>query len=493
MSSPEYDLTPRAPELRTLLWPDSVLDFQDAILDLNLKQPLYIVGGAVRDAFLHRPVKDIDLAVPKDAVRIARKIANAFSGDLFVMDAERGVARVLLDTAEGRLVVDVAQFRGDDLLADLLGRDFTINAMAVDLRSDLGLLIDPLRGSEAAAAKVIQRCTPESIADDPLRGLRAIRQSAQLGFRIEPRTSADIRAHAPALGQVSPERVRDEFFKLLALQRATMGLRTAQHLGLLEQVLPEATQLIGQAAPSLGIADRWRYTLEAVQRLVRILTTISYRRTDNTAATFDMGMLAIQFDRYRQSLNDYLDTQWPEERQQWALLMLGALLHLTDEDPERAADVAVGCAENLRLSNPEKKRLRQMVAHYHESLRLPLQPGELELHRYWYPLGIGGVDALLLGLAHYLAMVNVEFDQDVWLVMVERARLALDAYYQRYDEIVSPALLVDGSALMDALSLHGGPIIGELLTFIREAQVQGDITSEEDALVAARDYLQNRT
>ncbi|MCA9912418.1 MAG: CCA tRNA nucleotidyltransferase, partial [Anaerolineae bacterium] len=466
MSFPEYDLTPRLPEFRTLLWPDVVLDLQDAIRELDVKQPLYIVGGAVRDAFLHRPVKDIDLATPQNAIKLARKITNHFDADLFVMDAERGVARVLLDTADGRLVIDVAQFRGDDLLSDLLGRDFTINAMAVDLQGDLGLLIDPLKGGEDAVAKVIRRCAEVSIADDPLRGLRAIRQSVQLGFRIEPSTSADIRAEAANLVRISPERLRDEFFKMLALQRPTMALRSSQYLGLLEHVLPEVNQLVGKSAPEQGIPDLWSYTLEACQRMERILTTVSYRRTDNTAATFDMGMLAIQFDRYRQQLNDYLDTEWPEERQQWALLMFGTLLHFVAETPEEAAEIAIGAANDLRLSNPEKKRLRQMITDYRASLELPRESGELLLHRYWYSLEQGGVDALLLGLAHYLAWINVELNQDTWLLFIERARHALEAYYKRYSEVVSPQLFVDGSVLMEELNIKGGPIVGDLLRLI---------------------------
>lgn len=490
MSSPEFDLTPKALEFRTLSWSDVVLDFQDAIHDMRVKQPLYIVGGAVRDAFLHRPVKDIDLATPKDAIKLARKITNYFNGDLFVMDAERGVARVLLDTAEGRLVIDVAQFRGDDLLSDLLGRDFTINAMAVDLHGDLGLLIDPLNGGEDAAAKVIRRCTDQSISDDPLRGLRAIRQSVQLGFRVEPSTTADIRAEAVNLAQISPERIRDEFFKMLAVQRPTMALRTAQHLGLLEYVLPDVSRLIGKSAPEQGIPDVWNYTLEACQRLGRILTTVSYRRTDNTAATFDMGMLAIQFDRYRQQLNDYLDSEWPQERQQWALLMFGTLLHFVAESPEESAEIAVRAANDLRLSNPEKKRLRQMISAYRASLQLPLEAGDLELHRYWYALEQGGIDALLLGLAHYLAQINLELDQDKWLVFVERVRHAFEAYFRRYDEVVSPELFVDGSNLMEELSIQGGPVIGELLTLIREGQVTGKVKNAGEALRLAREYLE---
>src|SRR5690606_18615762 len=185
----------------------NILDIQDKLLELNLNVSLYIIGGAVRDAFLHFPVKDIDLATPTDSIKTARKIANAFNGDMFVMDMERGIARVLIDTDECKLTLDISAFRGDDLLEDIVGRDFTINAMAVDMLGDLQLLIDPLNGETDAMQKVIRRCSPVSIADDPIRALRAVRQSTHLKFRIEPETLKDIHLYGAKLLETSPERV----------------------------------------------------------------------------------------------------------------------------------------------------------------------------------------------------------------------------------------------------------------------------------------------
>ncbi|MCU0477035.1 MAG: CCA tRNA nucleotidyltransferase, partial [Anaerolineae bacterium] len=91
------DLTPRTPT-RPLLWPDLLLDLADWLLDQDDSVPVHIVGGAVRDAYLGYPLKDIDLVAASGAVRLARRLADAFNGDVFVMDAEREVARVLIET-----------------------------------------------------------------------------------------------------------------------------------------------------------------------------------------------------------------------------------------------------------------------------------------------------------------------------------------------------------------------------------------------------------
>src|SRR5262245_19408711 len=131
-------LIPRQPS-RPFFWPDIVPELQALLI--NFPEPVYIVGGAVRDAFLHRPIHDLDFAIAGDSLGLARQIANSFKGSFFVLDNERGVGRALLDTPDGRVMIDIARFRGPGLLEDLQDRDFTVNAMAVDLQGDLNLLI----------------------------------------------------------------------------------------------------------------------------------------------------------------------------------------------------------------------------------------------------------------------------------------------------------------------------------------------------------------
>lgn len=478
------DLTPRKPKTRLMLWSDTILDIQDKILDLNLTDPLYIIGGAVRDAFLHLPVKDIDLATPVNSIKIARKIANAFKGDIFVMDDERGVARVLIDTDKGKLTLDIAAFRGDDLMTDILGRDFTVNAMAVDMVGDLQLLIDPLNGEADATQKVIRRCSPISISDDPIRALRAVRQSTQLKFRIEPETLKDIRAHGLKLLETSPERIRDEFFKILGLHRSTSAIKVLHALGLLQAILPEIQSLEGKILPEPHIFEGWKQAIETVENLAGIMDTISYRRSDSTAASFAYGMLAMQLDRFRKELNQHLAMEYPDERKHTALMVLAGLLHRVDN----ALEVVAQVADDLRLSNPEKKRLLAMIEYFEMTQTLDYN-SPLDVHRFWYALEDKGIDAILLDLADYLATYGNELNQDAWLIQVERAFMLLFAYYKQQDTVVSPSPLLNGNDLMTELDLNGGRIIGNLLTHIREGQVIGEINNREQALNAAKQYL----
>ncbi|MEP7291935.1 MAG: hypothetical protein ABI835_09130, partial [Chloroflexota bacterium] len=306
-----------------LAWSDGVLDLQDLLADYD--QPVYLVGGAVRDALLRRAIKDVDIAVASGGIKLARKIANAKRGAFFALDAERDVGRALIDTPDGRLTIDVAGFRGDSLEADLRDRDFTLNALAVDLRGDLNDIIDPTGGIKDAFSKIIRRCNPDALARDPIRTLRAVRQSAQFGCRIEPETLKDIREQAPHLLDTSTERVRDELFRLLALEKPGAALRVADRLGLLTLIVPELDALHDLQQHKAHAYDAWNHTLAVVDALSDIMAVISPKRNDNTGAQFNLGMIVVALDRYRSRLQVYFSQTWADERSHRALLMLAAL------------------------------------------------------------------------------------------------------------------------------------------------------------------------
>jgi hypothetical protein len=467
------DVIPR-PSQRPLVWTDAALDVIDHLSAFDT--PAYLVGGVVRDALLRRPQKDFDIATPESGLKLARKLANRLEGDYYPLDSEREVGRVLIDTAEDKLMIDVARFRGVDLLVDLQDRDFTCNAMAVDVHGDPGWLIDPLNGEQDTIDRLLRRCNPESIARDPVRLLRAVRQSAQLGFRIEQGTLADMRLHVARLRETSAERVRDECFRLFALPKPTAALKVAERIGVLPQIVP--------GFGVYQVRERWDKTLLTIERLVDVLVVISPQRTDETAARFSLGMLVMALDRFRGQLQAHIQTTWADDRAHQALLVFALLLReaglIEDSD---------GIAADMPLSRQERERLKLVLRN--AAAFDGLDVGDvLALHRYWWALGAAGVDVVLLALATQLALGDLN-RQDDWIALVEKARQTLDAWYERHDEIVQPPVLVDGKAVMEALQLKPGAVVGRLLEAIREAQVTGQVTTADEALAFARGVMDN--
>src|SRR3989441_1268769 len=212
-----------------------------------------LVGGAVRDAWLgRRPGREVDLdvAVPAGALDLARRVAERLRGAFVPLDPERGTGRVVLPGVR----LDVTDFRGPSLAADLAARDFTVNALAVPLRELLvrggAPIVDPTGGLADLRARRLRAPDLRVLTDDPLRALRGVRLEAALGFRLTRGTVAAIRAVAPALAAVAAERVRDELLLMLARPDTARAFRRMDTLGLLGVLLPEVEPMRATAAPA---------------------------------------------------------------------------------------------------------------------------------------------------------------------------------------------------------------------------------------------------
>ncbi len=223
--------------------------------------PVYLVGGAVRDLLLGRGRADIDLVVEGDAAALAERLgAEVTSHERF------GTAKVELNGHE----VDIAGARsesyprpgalpvvvgGADLADDLRRRDFTINAMAIPLRGEPHL-IDPHGGEADLALKQLRVLHDDSFVDDPTRALRAARYAARFGFELEQRTAGLIRG--TNLMTVSADRREAELLRLAAEERAASGFALLADWGLL-QLRAEGVELVERTAQLLD-RDPWHDT-----------------------------------------------------------------------------------------------------------------------------------------------------------------------------------------------------------------------------------------
>jgi len=212
---------------------------------------LYLVGGTVRDALLGRPETDLDFttdARPDAVLALVDGWASAVwdTGIAFgtVGLRRRGVTMEITtfrSDAYDRVSRNPVVAYGDTIEEDLQRRDFSVNAMAVELTGDRRAFVDPFGGLAALASGTLDTpATPEeSFADDPLRMLRAARFVAQLGFTPAPRVVAAMTAMAAELGRITPERVQVELSKLLMGAHPRRGLELLVDTGLADVVLPE--------------------------------------------------------------------------------------------------------------------------------------------------------------------------------------------------------------------------------------------------------------
>ena len=151
------------PEIVYMPVPFSYSPLIDKVREILPDQEIYLVGGAMRDMLLGRSSHDLDFALPANGISLARRVANALKADFLALDQERDTGRVIFTEADGtRTFLDFATYRGRDLKEDLHARDFTINAIAFDLRTRT--LLDPLNGTSDLRAKIIRACSSTSFS-----------------------------------------------------------------------------------------------------------------------------------------------------------------------------------------------------------------------------------------------------------------------------------------------------------------------------------------
>lgn len=473
---------------------------------------IYLVGGSVRDILLGRVGHDLDFVLPADGIRTARRVADQLKADFFPLDKERDTGRVLVTNPDGtRDLLDFATLRGGDLDADLRGRDFTLNAMALDLRTMT--LLDPLGGAADLRAKRLRACLPTSFADDPVRVLRGVRLAAAFGFKIEAGTRKAMRAAAFLLPRVSPERLRDELFHILEGPQPSASIRALELLGVLPHLLPELPALKGVEQPAPHVYDVWEHTLQVLAALEDVLTALAPGYDPESTGDLFTGLLVLRLGRYREQFAAHLSNSLNMDRSLRGLLFFAALYHdvakpqtRTVEEggrvrflghDELGAQMASARAHDFHLSGDEIERVRLVVRnhmriHYHTSRMAGEQksPSRRAIYRFFRDSGAAGVDLILLALADLRATHGHTLTQETWAACLDVCRIFLENYWERPEEVVSPPRLVDGNDVIRELGLQPGPRVGQVLDAIREAQAMGNVSTREEALEFGMKWLE---
>jgi tRNA nucleotidyltransferase/poly(A) polymerase len=462
-------------------------------------QPLYLVGGAVRDLLLGRQINDFDFMLPTGAIPFARRLADRLEAAFYPLDEEHDVGRILLTEAGQRVTLDFIRQRGSDLEADLRARDFTINAIALDLRQPEALL-DPLGGAADLLARRLRACAPTAFSEDPLRIWRGIRMAASFQLKIELETRAWMKAASPLLPGVSAERLRDELFQLLLAPKPATSLRALDMLGALEPVLPELAALKGVEQPSPHIYEVWEHTLHVLASLEKCLGILDENYPPEGARDLQTSLIVLDLGRYRQQISQHLKREEVEGRPLRALLFLAALYHdaakpLTRGEKngrisftghaDRGADLVYQRAEDLRLSKAERTRLERIVRHHMRPAQFTRHdetPSRRAIYRFFRDTGDAGVEVCLLSLADQLGRSGAALPESFLRGHLASLRSFLEAYYERAAEIVAPPPLLSGEDLIRTLGLKPGPKIGGLLAALGEAQAAGEVSTREQAL-----------
>ena len=290
------------------------------------------------------------------------------------------------------------------------------------------------------------------------------------------------------------------------------SLRVIEALGVFPYFLPELAALKGVKQSAPHVDEVWEHTLSVMQHLDGIIATLSSTHTAEEHNDLFTGLLSLRLGRYRERFAAHFANSLNSNRSMRGLLLLGALYHDVSKPAARTVD-ETGRIQFLgheaavprwrrsehggfNLSTDEIGRLKAIIAnhmrfHFHVS-RLEGEkkpPSRRSIYRFFRDAGEAGVDLVLLGLADLRGTRGHLLKQQNWSNGLEVARIFLENYWEKPEEAVTPPRLVDGNEIMAEYKLKPGPIVGELLDAIREAQATGEVTTRDAALAFGRKRL----
>lgn len=451
-------------------------------------QDAWIVGGAVRDALLGRPIVDVDLAVAGSPKQTARAIAAAGRGPAFQLSEEFGAWRAM-GGRRTRWVCDVAPLQGPTIEDDLARRDFAANAMAVPLGASEPELIDPLGGAADIESRTL-RVLPGAYESDRLRPLRLVRLATELGFRPDAATEEATRAAAARVPEAAPERVWAELRRAITAPGAVEGIALADRTGVLGAVLPELTEMHGVEQSRYHHLDVYGHTIEVLQRQVEIEA--------DPAAVFGADLGPRIDSELRRPLAEELD--------RWGGLRLVALLHDIAKPRTRGVlpdgrvtfmghhEVGVEMIDAICRRLRTSERLRTFLG---AVTRHHLVLGFLVHER---PLSRGLVYRYMKTCSPVELEVTVHSCADRMATRGDRAEEAIALHLELARELAAEALAwrerppqppLRGDELARELDIPAGPEIGALLARLEEAAFAGEAGTREEALALARRLREN--
>jgi len=425
---------------------------------------IYVIGGFVRDIFLKRPSKDIDILVINNGIDFAEKVAASLKVQVNVFK-NFGTAMLRYNELEIEFVgARKESYRSNSrkpvvedgsLEDDQKRRDFNINAMAISLNKETyGALLDPFGGITDLAARLIK--TPldpaETFSDDPLRMMRAIRFATQLNFTIDEQAINAIKLNKERIKIVSTERIIDEINKIILSEKPSVGFKLLFDTGLLHLVFPQMVALHGvDYKDGKGHKDNFYHTLEVL---------------DNTASlSSDLWL------RWAAILHDIAKpaTKRFEENHGWTF----------HGHEDKGARMVPKIFTQLKLPLNEKMKFVQKLVQLHLRPIVLAQDvvTDSAVRRLLFDAG-EDIDSLMI-LCHADVTTKNEFKKKKYRQNFELVKQKLKDVEER-DQIRNWQPPVTGNDIMETFGIPAGREVGIIKNQIREAILEGEITNTRE-------------
>lgn len=430
----------------------------------------YIVGGSVRDMLLDRIPVDYDIAVRENPEKFARQIAANVNGRIVAIGKAR---QTIIRVVSADHIFDVTPINGVSIEADLMQRDFTVNAVAYSLSS--GNIIDVTGGIADIENHKVRMVSPNVFKKDPIRLFRAFRMGACLNFTIEPATMSAVRSNAALIQNAAGERIREELIRLLQTANSFHFLKQMVTTGLLFALLPEMKALQGCLQNRYHSHDAFQHTMTAYERLESIVNGtdpfLSHCK-GRYFAGFKNGQLPLL--KWAMLLHDLGKPATRTIDKSGAVHFYG--------HARKSALMAAAICRRLRFSNHDVHFVDFIIrAHLRPlslfTLRRPESSRLTSATRFFMKCGKFTPFLLLHALADHKGKNETEGSAPFQSFIAD----LLNVYFGSYRTIRKDPPLISGHDLINDFGLTPSPLFKKILGRVEEARLSKTIKSRPEA------------
>jgi tRNA nucleotidyltransferase/poly(A) polymerase len=431
----------------------------------------YLVGGAVRDFLCNKTTYDRDIAI-KNAEDFAQKIATKFDGTLITLDSEFKIYRVVLKDKLNFL--DISEIQGDSIEKDLMRRDFTINAIAYDLKYDK--FIDPTGGKIDLEHRILRHIKDENFEDDPLRILRAFRFHAITGFEMASELKQAIFAYKDLVLKPSKERIVYELMKLFGGNYAAQTILLMDNFEILEEIFPFVKELKKVPANSHHHLDLFRHVIETVRNIELLYQNSNQEVIEHLNQIDFGGFPRINYLKLAGFMHDI------GKFSTWTIEENGRHRFIKHDDV--GSKMCKPFLRELKFSKKQIEYISKMIKYhiYPSGVLAAPDLNEKVMMRYLRKMENDVIDNIILAKADRLSARGKEITDEIVRKNLEGLDKLLDFYLSKRQTIKPLPKLLDGNEIMEILNIPPSPILGEILKQLNEAQLNGDIIQKVDAI-----------
>lgn len=433
---------------------------------------IYLVGGTVRDYYMGLDSTDRDIIVMDEGAReFALKLAELFEASFVPLDEENKIYRIVLPDKIN--YIDITNPVGDSIEKDLMRRDLTINAIAVNIRT--GELIDISGGVTDIRNKCINYVNELNFVDDPLRLLRVYRFQALYGFELAPETISAVCRYSDLIRKPAVERINYEILKLFSGEYAHIALENMNKTWILEEIFPFVKELKQVPPNSHHHLDLFHHSIETVRQVQNLYNEAS----DDVKEHLD----EIDFGGFSRLAHLKL-AAFMHDIGKFSTWTIEEGRHRFIKHDDVGAKMSVKVLKELHFSNKQIDYISSMIKYhiYPSHVMTSPQITEKIMMRYVRKMDSNSIDAIILAQADRLSARGPEITDEIVERNITSLNMLLRFYLEARETLEPLPKLLSGNDVMDILNIKPSRQLGEIMEALHEAQISGDVITREHAV-----------